>query len=364
MARVELLITVDKLISDADLLSPYLSPVVGASVQVNVRGTGSPATVYSGETGGTTVSNPLVTDANGRVEGWVDEGSYALGISGSGITSYSQPYEAARGDLSIAIPGTRVNVNTMPGDRLTASSVAGSKVADNTILGKHLSEGALPLGTIIAYWVPAKPGGGYVIPDGWAICNGQTLGVGSHNFAGGGSVVVPDLRDRYPRGTDPAASFVAYSGGVHQSGVGMNGTQGANTVDLSHVHTINHSHTIPTHSHQVQDHAHGMSHTHNAFVPDHAHGLPTTKANAGTSSTVTIRINGSATAGYGGATITTDAGTKSATDGSGVLSTINQTGGTATDALAGNSGSAGSATQDMRSLSVGVLYLIKCKNTV
>src|SRR4051812_1169580 len=116
MARVELLVTVDKIVSS------NLQPASGASVQVSVRSTGSPSTVYAAETGGTTVSNPLVTDANGRVNGWVDEGSYILGISGSGITSYNQPYEATRGDMSIAIPGTRVNTNTMPGDRLTDAS--------------------------------------------------------------------------------------------------------------------------------------------------------------------------------------------------------------------------------------------------
>src|SRR3954470_811028 len=106
IARVELLATVDKIVSS------NLQQVSGASVQVNVRATGSPATVYAGETGGTTVSNPLVTDANGRVNGWVDEGSYVLAISGSGITSYNQPYEAVRGSIQTAFPGDRVVTNT------------------------------------------------------------------------------------------------------------------------------------------------------------------------------------------------------------------------------------------------------------
>lgn len=88
MARVEIPILV--------ILSTGL-PAVGASAQVNIRNSVA-ATVFSGETGGTTVTNPLTTDANGRIEGWVDEGSYDIVISGSGITTYTQRFEANRGD--------------------------------------------------------------------------------------------------------------------------------------------------------------------------------------------------------------------------------------------------------------------------
>lgn len=362
MARVELLVTVDKIVSS------NLQPVSGASVQVNVRSTGSPATVYAGETGGTTVSNPLVTDANGRVNGWVDEGSYVLGISGSGITSYNQPYEATRGDMSIAIPGSRVNVNTLPGDRLTDASVTAAKIANGAILGKHLSEGALPLGTVVQYWVPTKPGGGYAIPNGWAVMNGQVLGVGSHDFPGGGSVQLPNMIDRYARGTDPAVAYVAYSGGVHASGAGMNGAQGANTVDISHVHNIQHYHLIPGHSHHVMNHQHYMHHGHSAWVPDHGHGLSVTKASFG-GSTVGITVNSSGTYGFGGVGIGTDAGNRHYTDGNNGIYTDSQSGGTNTNWLSDsgftvNSGSGGSASHDNRSLSVGLLFIIKVRNTV
>jgi hypothetical protein len=284
-------------------------------------------------------------------------------VSGAGITTYNQPYEATSGALSIAIPGTRVNTNTMPGDRLTAASVAGSKIADATILGRNLHESALPLGTIIAYWVPAKPGGGYAIPDGWAVCNGQSLTAGSHNFAGGGTIQVPDLVDKVPRGTNPATAYTAYSGGAHQAGTGMNASIGANTLNLAHIHGVAHTHTIAGHSHQVADHTHGMSHTHQAFVPDHAHTIPATKFNVG-SGAIATTLAGSATYGYGGTTITTDGGTKSVTDASGALSTINQTGGTVTGAASITDTASALTTTDIRDLSVGVLYLIKVKNTV
>src|ERR1700750_878345 len=88
MARVEIPTLV--------ILSTGL-PAVAASAQINIRNS-TPATVFANETGGTTVTNPLTTDSMGRVEGWVDEGSYDIVISGSGITTYTQRFEANRGD--------------------------------------------------------------------------------------------------------------------------------------------------------------------------------------------------------------------------------------------------------------------------
>ena len=140
MARVELLVTVDKIVSS------NLQPVSGASVLVKLRSTGNPVTVYADETTGTTVSNPLVTDANGRVNGWVDEGSLVLTISGSGITTYNQPYEAARADQLVSINGARVTSNTMPGSSIADASIPNTKLAQGAVLGKHLAESAMPLG--------------------------------------------------------------------------------------------------------------------------------------------------------------------------------------------------------------------------
>jgi hypothetical protein len=357
MARVELLVTVDKLLTDADLASQYLSPVSGASVQVNVRAGGSPATVYAAETGGTTVSNPLVTDAQGRVNGWVDEGSYVLNISGSGITSYNQPYEAVRGDEVAAINGARVITNTMPGTSILSDSIPNTKLAAGAVLGKHLSEGALPLGTIIAYWVPSKPGGGYAVPDGWAVCNGQSLGPAAHNFPGGGTIQLPNLIDKVPRGTDPT---LAYGGSA-----GMNAAIGSNTLNLAHTHAIPHTHNIAAHSHVVQSHTHGMDHTHTAWVPDHSHWVHAAKysANNGTHYSF-LGVSNQTTGGFGGVTIGTS-GASIANTGASAPSTSSQTGGTVTDGVnTANSASALSASTDIRDASVGVLYLIKVKNTV
>lgn len=70
-------------------------PISGGSVQVNVRN-GAAATVYVGETGAATLANPLSTDAFGRIEGWLNEGSYDLVVTANGQT-YTQRFDAVAG---------------------------------------------------------------------------------------------------------------------------------------------------------------------------------------------------------------------------------------------------------------------------
>lgn len=92
MARAEISETVSK------TLSGFLAPAGGASVQVNVRGGGA-ATVYAAATGAATVANPVPSDAAGRIEGWLEPGSYDLVVSGSGFATYTQRFEAVSGEL-------------------------------------------------------------------------------------------------------------------------------------------------------------------------------------------------------------------------------------------------------------------------
>lgn len=69
--------------------------VNGAAVHVKHRLSGLTATVYQAETGPTTISNPMSTDSSGRVTGWVERGAYNADISGTGISNYTQPFDAA-----------------------------------------------------------------------------------------------------------------------------------------------------------------------------------------------------------------------------------------------------------------------------
>lgn len=105
MARVEIGEVVDKAQAVLGPAGNVTARVVGAglSVQVNVRG-GAAGTVYQAATGAATWPNPLTSDANGRVEGWLEEGSYDLVVSGSGITTYTQQFEAVVSSGSYPAP--------------------------------------------------------------------------------------------------------------------------------------------------------------------------------------------------------------------------------------------------------------------
>lgn len=109
MARVE----IDEIVLRS--AGSSVSTVAGASIQVNIRNAGA-ATVYAAATGGTTLSNPLTSDAYGRIEGWLDEGSYDLVVSGAGLTTYTERFEATSGagvaGVSALVDLTDVDVAT------------------------------------------------------------------------------------------------------------------------------------------------------------------------------------------------------------------------------------------------------------
>lgn len=76
--------------------------VTGASVTIYNRASGLMPTIYSGETGTGTQSNPMTVDAFGRVTGWVDRGEYLAKVQGTGIVTYTIPLDAApAGDRDI-----------------------------------------------------------------------------------------------------------------------------------------------------------------------------------------------------------------------------------------------------------------------
>jgi microcystin-dependent protein len=127
-----------------------------------------------------------------------------------------------------------------------------------------VSGGNTPIG-LIAIWY----GNSANVPTGWHVCDGTT---GITRTDGGGTIDVPDLRDRFIRGAggdaDPSPTTVTTVGG-------------ANTVTLteanlaSHAHptgnqSANHTHPMgnpnANHSHPVSagNISNGHSHNHNA----------------------------------------------------------------------------------------------------
>lgn len=160
------------------------APVSGASCTVRKRADASLATVYAAETGGTTVSNPLATDAVGRVSGWLDRGAYNLILTGSGFTGFTEPYDSA-------------------------------PAADGSLDNLWLPSATLPIGAIMPYAGSGDPSGG-----AWLLCDGRTLtdgatthaalyGVIGTTFGGTGtsSFKLPDLVGRMVLGAgSPAAN--------------------------------------------------------------------------------------------------------------------------------------------------------------
>lgn len=82
------------------------SAIAGASVELRNRTTGNLSTVYLAETGSTTVTNPRVTDAYGRVNGWVERGPYQLEVSGSGLTTYIEYLDAVPASQGTSVSAT------------------------------------------------------------------------------------------------------------------------------------------------------------------------------------------------------------------------------------------------------------------
>ncbi len=94
----------------------------GASVQVNVRG-GSAATVYAAAAGGTTVPNPLTTN-NGRLDGWLDEGSYDLVPTYGGVVGGTLAFEARAAYPSGATDGQILTYDATTNGAAWADSTA------------------------------------------------------------------------------------------------------------------------------------------------------------------------------------------------------------------------------------------------
>lgn len=78
------------------------------SATVKNRASGTNVTLYALESGGSTVSNPLVTDASGRAFAYADRQGLRIDYTGTGFTAYTEYREDAVPPLDIvsALPGS------------------------------------------------------------------------------------------------------------------------------------------------------------------------------------------------------------------------------------------------------------------
>lgn len=81
---------------------------VNISATVKNRASGTNVTLYALESGGSTVSNPLVTDANGRAFAYADRQGLRIDYTGTGFTAYTEYREDAvpPTDIVSALPGS------------------------------------------------------------------------------------------------------------------------------------------------------------------------------------------------------------------------------------------------------------------
>jgi hypothetical protein len=208
MARVPVPITV---------IDTNGSVVSGASVTVRKRSDSSLATLYQAETGATTIANPVSTDSFGRVVAWVDRGAYNAVISGTSITTYTQPFDgAAAADRTLdtlwAPAGVVPTVQT--GGTLPASPTDGDEVyyvadATNGVIW-HVRYRSAASGSYKWEFV-----GGGLLYSAVDTAENKTAGAGFGDVATvGPSITVPLAGDYY---------FEYNCAGYKTSGVGLTG---------------------------------------------------------------------------------------------------------------------------------------------
>lgn len=126
-------------------------PVSGASVAVKLRSTGLNATWWTAETGGTSSTAAITTDAQGRTTAWLDRGAYNCTISGTGITTYTEPFDSApAADNAIdalwlpdnVIATRHLGDGVVTTAELGAAAVTGPKIGAAAVDNTHLATAA------------------------------------------------------------------------------------------------------------------------------------------------------------------------------------------------------------------------------
>lgn len=325
MARVEVPVVVTTTDAQGKLVR-----VSGATVTVNIRG-GGLATVYAASTGGTTTPNPLTSDADGRVEGWVERGAYDVLVTGIGLSPYTHRFDAApAGDGSIdtawltdasitapklassAVTSTAIAAGAVTSAKMATDSVGSTAIAANAVTSTKIQDGAVTTSKILDQAVTAAklapgvtpgtgviipagaifPFAGNIVPDGFLLCYGQAVSrstysslwtaIGITYGAGNGSTTfnLPDFRGAVLCGIDSmgGSSKNKITDPVADT---LGGALGSESTVLvtgnlpSHQHTI--SGTGSTHDHTLNDpqHAHtltGSTDSTNIGFNDPGHG--------------------------------------------------------------------------------------------
>ncbi len=141
MARVEIYETV---------INTSGVPVSGETVHVYDARTTNHATVYSAETGPTTLSNPLTT-SNGNISGWVDEGEYDLTLVTAGTTQRFNAIVGGNPTLgALAIDTTDIADDAVTAAKIAAGAVGSSEIAADAVGSSEIATDAVTATEIAA----------------------------------------------------------------------------------------------------------------------------------------------------------------------------------------------------------------------
>ena len=283
----------------------------GIQVSVFRRGTSESVTIYqrptgatqgpTPEAGATGGPNPFFTGPSGSVEFWVD-GPAEIDVS---IHDTIAPSRVA--DRTFGWNAVAVGVGSIP--TATLAPDGGLAIA---MMGADVLRQMHAIGEVIDWWRPAIS---VPTPSGFEVCDGRQIPAGQHDFPGLGASAInlPDLRNMFILGADPAKAQAAGAGqgNAATDGPGIAGTGGSNAgKSFAHGHGVpgvDHQHYVPT-----PDHLH---HVGSLYTGDHAHGGPESITGpyhrAGDSNVTLSRpwgIHGSGAVGIGGMTGASDRG--------------------------------------------------------
>lgn len=197
-------------------------------------------------------------------------------------------------DVTANLEALRASVNAVSAEQINTGAVGASELATS------LYNSLVPLGTVLD-WYPSSAASApwtAFVPTGFYPCDGTAWAsiVNDLGFTAGN---IPDLRGVFVAGADPALAR-----GAAATNAGVGGTVGANSKVLAAGQVPSHTHAIPS----------SGAHTHDtAYAGSHTHG------------------------GYGGAIVTQF----SATNASGFLVTLSNTGNTLTTFAYANTADAG-----------------------
>lgn len=239
MARVEIPVVV------TDPVTGHA--IQGASVQVNKRSDGTPASLFADETSGTTTANPLTSDSKGDVVGWVARGAYNLVITAAGYATKTVAWDA--------VPGSDAGID--------AAALSGGTVPSGVVMDWPYSEATIPAGWLACF-------GQALLRSTYAALHTLAAASSYPHGSGDGTTTfnAPDYRGRDGVGKDDMGGVAANR--VTNAGSGITGTTlgatgGVEIVSLTttqipaHGHSLTGSPTLsgtpsisdPTHRHIV-----------------------------------------------------------------------------------------------------------------